>query len=226
MSVSLVGLWRDEKVVKTLLTIQTNVAARVNAFLTLRGPPMLNFDRSYAFQSEYPLEADPIEPGEGILRFLRTPPSAATRVCGDSLGLVYQAAEIIKGIENQATEAERQARDAENRVQELETELELARAFINETRVKLKEADEAAKVERSRLEAADRKLCQLEMRARTAEAQARENANAVLRIQEAIRSQILANRRLESFVEVAARDQCGPVAFKPAVHPTPNFVNH
>jgi chromosome segregation ATPase len=187
---------------------------------------MSDLDRSYAFQSECPLEADPIEPSEGVLRFLRTPPSAATRVCGDALGLVYQAAEIIKGIENQANEAEKQARDAENRVQELETELELARTFIKETRVKLKEADEAAKVERSRLEAADRKLCQLEMRARTAEAQARENANAVLRIQEAIRSQLVANRRLESFVEVTARDQYGPVAFRPAVHPTANFVNH
>ena len=187
---------------------------------------MSNLDRSCAFQSGRPLEADPIEPSEGVLRFLRTPPSAATRVCGAALDLVYQAAEIIKGLENQAIEAEKQARDAENRVQGLETELELARAYINETRVKLKEADEAAKIERSRLEAADRKLCQLEMRARTAEAQARQNADAVLRIEEAIRNQILANRRLESFVEVTARDQCGPVAFKSVAHPTPNFVNH
>ena len=187
---------------------------------------MSNLDRSCAFQSERPLEADPIEPSEGVLRFLRTPPSAATKVCGAALDLVYQAAEIIKGLENQAIEAERQARDAENRVQGLETELELARAYINETRVKLKEADEAAKIERSRLEAADRKLCQLEMRSRTAEAQARQNADAVLRIEEAIRNQILANRRLESFVEVTARDQCGPVAFKSVAHPTPNSVNH
>ena len=187
---------------------------------------MSNLDRLYDLPSERPLKADPIEPSEGVLHFPSTPPSAATRVYGDALDLVYQAAEIIKGLENQAIEAEKQARDAENRIQGLETELELARAYINETRVKLKEADEAAKIERSRLEAADRKLCQLEMRARTAEAQARENADAVLRIEEAIRNQILANRRLESFVEVTARDQCGPVAFKSVAHPTPNFVNH
>jgi chromosome segregation ATPase len=187
---------------------------------------MSNLDRFYASQREHSLEADPIEPSEGVLRFLRTPPSAATRVCGAALDLVYQAAEIIKGLENQAIEAEKQAHDAENRVQGLESELESARACINETRVKLKEADEAAKIERSRLEAADRKLCQLEMRARTAEAQARENANAVLRIEEAIRNQIIANRRLETFVEVSARDPCGSVAFKSAQHPMPNFVNH
>ena len=139
------------------------------------------------------------------MRFPSPPPSAATRVCGDALDLVYQAAEVIKGIEHQATVAEKRARDvaenamqklqvAENRIQELESELESARACINEARVKIREADETAKVDRSRLEAADRKLCQLEMRARTAEAQAKENANAVLRIEEAIRNQILANR--------------------------------
>jgi hypothetical protein len=49
-------------------------------------------------------------------------------------------------------------------------------------------------VERSRLEAAERKMCQIEMRARTAEAQAKENANTAARIEEAIRVQILEKR--------------------------------
>lgn len=185
--------------------------------LTLWGPPMSNLDRYYALPSEHPLTADPIEPSEGVLRFPSSPPSAATRSCGDALDLVYQAAEVIKGVENQATEAERRARDiaekalqklqvAENRIQELETELDTAKACINEARVKIKEADEAAKIERGRLEAADRKLCQIEMRARTAEAQAKENANAVLRIEEAIRTQILANRpSLNKPTSVASR---------------------
>ena len=166
---------------------------------------MSNFDRYYDLPSERPLKENPIEPSEGVLRFPSTPPSAATRVCGDALDLVYQAAEVIKGIEHQATVAEKRARDvaenamqklqvAENRIQELETELESARVCISEARVRIKEADETAKVDRSRIEVADRKLCQLEMRARTAEAQAKENANAVLRIEEAIRNQILANR--------------------------------
>lgn len=88
----------------------------------------------------------------------------------------------------------------------METELDTAKACINEARVKIKEADEAAKIERGRLEAADRKLCQIEMRARTAEAQAKENANAVLRIEEAIRTQILANRpSLNKPTSVASR---------------------
>jgi hypothetical protein len=76
----------------------------------------------------------------------------------------------------------------------LETELQSAQACISEARVKIKESDEATKVDKSRLEAAERKMCQIEMRARTAEGQARENANAVARIEEAIRTQILAKR--------------------------------
>jgi predicted S18 family serine protease len=127
---------------------------------------MSNLDRFCALPSEHPLKADPIEPSEGVLRFPSTPASAATRSCGDALDLVYQVAEVIKGVENQATEAERRARDiaenalqklqvAENRIQELETELDTAKACINEARVKIKEADEAAKVDGARLEAAD-----------------------------------------------------------------------
>jgi len=158
---------------------------------------MGNLDRLY--------DLPPIAPSEGVLHFPSTPPSTATRGCGAALDLVYQAAEVIKGIENHANEAEKYARGvadnalrklqlAEKRIEELETELQSAQACISEARVKIKESDEARKVERSCLEAADRQICQIEMRARTAEAQARENANAVARIEQAIRTQILAKR--------------------------------
>ena len=166
---------------------------------------MGNLDRFYDLPSEHPFKADPIEPSEGILRFRSTPLSTATKGCGAALDLVYQAAEVIKGIESHANEAEKHARGvadnairklqlAEKRIEELETELQSAQACISEARVKIKESDEAAKVDKSRLEAAERKMCQIEMRARTAEGQARENANAVARIEEAIRTQILAKR--------------------------------
>jgi hypothetical protein len=76
----------------------------------------------------------------------------------------------------------------------LEADKRTAELWISDARTKLKESDEAARVERVRLEAAERKMCELEMRARTAEGQAKENANAVARIEEAIRTQLLAKR--------------------------------
>lgn len=131
---------------------------------------------------------------EGLLRFPSTPPSTTTRGHGAALDLVYQAAEVIQGIENHANEAEKSFANAlqtlqlaEKRIRELEKGLQSAQACISEARVTIKELDEALKIERSRLEAA-------EMRARTAEAQAKENANTVTRVQEAIRSLILAKR--------------------------------
>jgi len=166
---------------------------------------MGNLDRYYDLPSERPFKADPSEPSEGVLHFPAAPPSATSTGCIAALDLVSQAAEVIKGIENHASESEKRVRSiadkaikelqlTENRIVELETELQSAQTCIRDARVKLKESDEAAKVERSRLEAAERKMCQIEMRARTAEAQARENSNTVARIEEAIRVQILEKR--------------------------------
>ena len=70
---------------------------------------------------------------------------------------------------------------------------ELLKPF-DETRIKLKDPDEVARADRARLEAAEKRLSEFEMRAKTAEAQARENANALFRIEEAIRGQLLAKQ--------------------------------
>ena len=154
---------------------------------------MGNLDR-FENPSGRPFKADPIELSEGLLRFPSTPPSTTTRGCGAALDLVYQVAEVIQGIENHANEAEKSFANAvqtlqtrEKRIEELEKELQSAQACISHARVKIRESDEALKIERSRLEAAERRMCQIEVRARTAEAQAKENANAVTRIEEAIR---------------------------------------
>jgi hypothetical protein len=72
--------------------------------------------------------------------------------------------------------------------------LRTAQLLVSEARTKLKEADEVARAERARIEAAERRMCKLEMRARTAEAHAKENATALARIEEAIRTQLLAKR--------------------------------
>jgi len=161
---------------------------------------MGNFDR-FENPSGRAFKADPIELSEGLLRFPSAPPSTTTRGCGAALDLVYQAAEVIQGIENHANEAEKSFANAlqtlqlaEKRIEELEGELQSAQACISEARVTIRESDEALKIERSRLEAAERRMCQIEIRAKTAEAQAKENANTVTRIEEAIRSQILAKR--------------------------------
>jgi chromosome segregation ATPase len=139
---------------------------------------------------------DPIGSKDGVLQFAI--PTADARRYTAGLELVYQAAEVIKGIESQATEAERlsyqRLQVAQKRIEELEADKRTAELWISDARTKLKDLDETARVERARLEAAERKMCDLEMRAKTAEAQAKENANAVARIEEAIRTQLLAKR--------------------------------
>jgi hypothetical protein len=74
-----------------------------------------------------PIKADPIELSEGLLHFPSTPPSTATRGCGAAIDLVYQAAELIRGIESHANETEKSFADAlqklqlaEKRIEELE----------------------------------------------------------------------------------------------------------
>jgi hypothetical protein len=139
------------------------------------------------------------ERSEGVLPFRAGSPAAPTKVCTAALSLVYQAAEVIKDIENQASDAEKTSYQklqiAYKRIEELEAELRSAQLCINEARVKLKESNELAKADKSRLDEAERRMCELEMRARTAEVQARENANSVMRVEEAIRTQILSRHQ-------------------------------
>jgi DNA repair ATPase RecN len=166
---------------------------------------MGNLDRFWDHQSEHLFKGGPTEPSEGIVPFPSTAPSVVPRASEAALDLVHQAVEVIKGIENHANEAQIRARSiaeraiqklrlTEERVEQLETELQAAQACINDALAKVRDSDETLKVERMRLEAAEKKLCQIEMRARTAETQAKENASAVFRIEEAIRNQILTKR--------------------------------
>ncbi len=161
---------------------------------------MGSLDRIYEKRSEYvSFELGPTETKERGVRLLSSTPTADMRR-GNSevLELVYQAAELIEGIEKKAIEIEKtsyqQLRFKEKRIEELETELRTAQLLINETRAKLKELEEVARAGEARLEAAENKMSELETRAKTAEAQAKEKANAVFRIEEAIRTQILAKR--------------------------------
>jgi hypothetical protein len=130
-----------------------------------------NLDRLYDQRTEQTsFRTHAIEPVEAA-------PATAATSYGPALDLVYQVAEVIKGIEHRASEAESELRSklqlAQRRIEELETELQS---------------------ERLRLEAAEREMCELEMRVRIAEAKAKEHSNAVAQITEAIRTQILENR--------------------------------
>jgi len=134
--------------------------------------------------------------------------SAATSRNGETrdgetaLELVYQAAEMVRGIENRATEFESRARGlaeqaneklklAERHIHDLEVKQQAAETCIQQAHLKLQEAGEALKRERARVQAAENRLPQLEMRARSAEARAQECERALSRIEDAIRTQIL-----------------------------------
>ena len=169
---------------------------------------MGSFDRFYDQPREYvsfesapirPNESAPIRPKERVMRLPGATPTAdMRRGDGAGLDLVYQAARVIEGLEDRATEIEKtsyqQLQLKERRIEELETELRTAQTLINETRIKLNELDEVARADRARLEAAEKRLSEFETRAKTAEAQARENASALFRIEEAIRTQLLEKR--------------------------------
>ena len=128
-----------------------------------------------------------------------------------ALELVEQAAEQFRKIEDQAHEFGNRARAlaegaiqklqlAEDTIQALRDDKVAAEASIAQLHDEVRALGEALKRERARVQAAENRLPQLEMRARTAEARAQECDNTLSRIEEAIRTKLLregssANRR-------------------------------
>jgi DNA repair ATPase RecN len=156
---------------------------------------MGHLDRFYDRSAERIYRADEIDSDNGIVRF-RNP---VTRAGGSAVDdLVHQAVEVIKGIEDRASAQEdmlcKKLELAEKRIEELEVELRSAQQCIGEARAKLKESEETSRIDQSRLQAAEKRMCELEMRARTAEGHAKDNSNTLVRIEEAIRAQILSKR--------------------------------
>jgi chromosome segregation ATPase len=129
----------------------------------------------------------------------------ASRDGQGALDLVYQAAEVVRSIEDRANEFETHVRDvaekaveklklAERRIQELELQQREAEACIIEVRAKLQQAGEALQEERARVLAAENQLPELELRARLAEARAEEYQKTLARIEDTIRTEILRQR--------------------------------
>jgi DNA repair ATPase RecN len=134
---------------------------------------------------------------------------------GKALDLVYHAAEVLRGIEERASETERRAKNiaekaierlefAEKRIAELETEKAATEASVTEACAKIHQTEDALSLERSRLQAAEDRMAQIELRAKGAEKRAQESETALIRIEEAIRTQLLEGRTVPTGRATAA----------------------
>ena len=158
---------------------------------------------------------------ENVLSFQRSPNSKMTPGAA-ALDVVYQAAELIRDVDNYATErnarAETLARQAIEKlkiahdcVQSAESRRLAAEAEIkefsdrleNELSVRLQEVEKVVEQTASRIAATEAQLSAAEQRAITAEARATEAENALRRIEEAIRTQILEKRLGDSRMRAA-----------------------
>ena len=128
-----------------------------------------------------------------------------------ALDLVAQAASVIRGIEERASESEARARAlAEAALEKLEraeiriSDAETARIHAEDTLVRLsarlQEAERELTRTQTRLAVTEKKLTEAEHQLRTAEARATYADNAVAEIEDAIRAQIVGLQR-----NVAAR---------------------
>ncbi|MGO8909070.1 MAG: hypothetical protein ACLQDM_07060 [Bradyrhizobium sp.] len=147
---------------------------------------------------------------ENVLCFARpsVPDSGAA-----ALNLVYEAAEIFRGMEDHARETEARAqslcKSALDRLRLAEMRTEAAererRELITEAECKLQDASRALKQAQSRIEAAEDRLTAVEFRAQVAEAEAREAKQTLALVEEAIRKRLLcANPQADSRLSTVA----------------------
>jgi hypothetical protein len=133
---------------------------------------------------------------ENIVSFAR-PPAPDSGMA--ALNLVYQAAEIFSGMEDQARETEARAqslcKSAADRLKLAEKRTEAAERERWETVIevdcKLQDASRALKQAQTRLAANQDRLTAMEFRAQAAEAEAREAKQALELVAEAIRRRLL-----------------------------------
>jgi DNA repair exonuclease SbcCD ATPase subunit len=137
---------------------------------------------------------------DNLLDFTRSSPSDH----GESvLNLVFQAAELFSGMEEQVREAEARAqsvcKNAVERAQIAERRLEVAekarREVINDAERKLQDASKALANAQARIAAAEDKVTAFEFRAQSSEAQLQEAKQALLQVEEAIRERLLGEKQ-------------------------------
>jgi chromosome segregation ATPase len=119
------------------------------------------------------------------------------------LNLVFQAAELLSGMEEQVRETEARAqsmcKSAAERTQLAEKRLEVAerarREVINQAERKLQDASKALITAEARIAAAEDKVTAFEFRAQSAEAQVEEAKQALVQVEEAIRERLLNEKK-------------------------------
>jgi hypothetical protein len=157
-----------------------------------------------------------LDSAENILSFGH-PPNPARNPGAAALDLVYQAAELIRDLDNSAAEIQARAETlakqaieklkiADARVLSAESGRLAAEAKIKElmdrveqeVNVRLQEVEKVMEQTASRMAAAEAQRSAAEQRARTGEMRANEAENALKRIEEAIRTRILEKRFRDS----------------------------
>ena len=149
-------------------------------------------------------------PDENVLSFARpsVPDSGAT-----ALNLVFQAADVFRGIEDHARETEARAQSlckgALERIRFAEMRAEAAeraqRELLTEAECKLQDASRALNQAQSRIQTTEDRLTAMEFRAQAAEAEARESKQALALVEEAIRRRLLyANPEADSRLSAVA----------------------
>ena len=152
-----------------------------------------------------------LDPAETVLSFKR-PPNTEMNPAAAALDVVYQAAELIRDVDNYAAErhalAETLAKQAIEKlkiahdcVQSAESRRLAAEAKIKEFNdrverdlsVRLQEVEKVMEQAASRIAAAEAQLSAAEQRARIAEIRANEAENALKRVEDEIRVRIFEN---------------------------------
>ena len=133
---------------------------------------------------------------------LRRPPNSETGPGATVLNLIYQAADLVRDIDDHAAERHARAETlakqaienveiAEARVRSAESGRLEAEAETKEFSDRLREVEKVMEQTASRIAATEGQLSAAEQRARTAEMRADEAEDALKRVEEAIRTQIL-----------------------------------
>ena len=143
-----------------------------------------------------------VDPAKRAPQFRRAPPSAEIGVVA-AIDLVYQAADVFQSIEDHAAETVARAHDlarqaaeqlnfAESRNRALEAAQRAAEADLKEANARADQAEQTAKETEAQIAAIQDRLTAAEQRASNAEARAIEAEKTLLRVEDAIRNQLLA----------------------------------
>ncbi|HZR87714.1 MAG TPA: hypothetical protein VFB02_12960 [Bradyrhizobium sp.] len=132
-------------------------------------------------------------------KLLRVSPASEPDKGATALDLVYQAADVFRGMEEHARETEARAQsmctNALERLRLAELRAEAAeraqREFITTAEHKLQDACKALQQAQSCIEAQKDQLTAAELRAEVAEAEARQAKEALALVEEAIRKRLL-----------------------------------